>query len=150
MLCQFQVYSRVIQLYIYMYIFFFQILFPYRLLQNIEYSSLCYTVGPCWLSILYIVVCICSSQAPNLSRSPLCKVSFGMTWKVLFVGYLPQCLYNKTFVTNQRTYKVSQIYEIRQIRTQLTCSEEKMRCCMEAIQCCACHSRPCLSQQTFG
>ena len=22
--------------------------FPYRLLQNIEYSSLCYTVGPCW------------------------------------------------------------------------------------------------------
>ena len=25
----------------------FQILFPYRLLQNIEYSSLCYTVGPC-------------------------------------------------------------------------------------------------------
>ena len=37
----------------------FQILFPYSLLQNIEYSSLCYTVGPCWLSILYIVVCIC-------------------------------------------------------------------------------------------
>ena len=29
----------------------FQILFPYRLLQNIEYSSLCYTVAPCWLSI---------------------------------------------------------------------------------------------------
>ena len=27
---------------------FFQILFPYRLLQNIEYSSLYYTVGPCW------------------------------------------------------------------------------------------------------
>ena len=25
----------------------------------IEYSSLCYTVGPCCLSILYIVVCIC-------------------------------------------------------------------------------------------
>ena len=37
----------------------FQILFPYRLLQNIEYSSLCYIVGSCWLSILYIVVCIC-------------------------------------------------------------------------------------------
>ena len=27
-------------------------LFPYRLWQNIEYTSLCYTVGPCWLSIL--------------------------------------------------------------------------------------------------
>ena len=42
---------------IHTYISFFQILFPYRLLQNIEHSSLCYTVGPCWLSILNIVVC---------------------------------------------------------------------------------------------
>ena len=30
----------------------FQILFPYRLLQNTEYSSLCYTVGPFWIYIL--------------------------------------------------------------------------------------------------
>ena len=37
----------------------FQILFPYRLLQDIAYIFLCYTVGPCWLSILYTVVCIC-------------------------------------------------------------------------------------------
>ena len=29
-----------------------QILFPFRLLHNIEQSSLCYTVDPCWLSIL--------------------------------------------------------------------------------------------------
>ena len=35
----------------------FQILFPYRLLQEIEYSSLCYTVGPD-LSALCIVACI--------------------------------------------------------------------------------------------
>ena len=41
------------------YIFFFHILFHYGLLQAIEYSSLCYTVGPCCLSVLYIVVCIC-------------------------------------------------------------------------------------------
>ena len=34
----------------------FQILFPCRLLQDIEQSFLCYTVGPCWLSILNIVV----------------------------------------------------------------------------------------------
>ena len=27
--------------------------FPYRSLQNIEYSSLCYTVGPSWLSIYF-------------------------------------------------------------------------------------------------
>ena len=36
----------------------FQILFPYRLLQNIEYSSLCYSRS-LWLSILYTVVCMC-------------------------------------------------------------------------------------------
>ena len=45
-LCYFQVYSTVIQLYKNIYSFF-QILFPYRLSQNIEYSSLCCTVGPC-------------------------------------------------------------------------------------------------------
>ena len=28
-----------------------QILFPCRFLQSVEQSSLCYTVGPCWLSI---------------------------------------------------------------------------------------------------
>ena len=37
----------------------FQILFPFRLLQNVGQSSLCYTGDPCWLSILNIVVCIC-------------------------------------------------------------------------------------------
>ena len=35
-----------------------KILFPYRSLQNIELSSLYDTLGPCWLSMLYIVVCI--------------------------------------------------------------------------------------------
>ena len=37
----------------------FQIIFPFKLLQNIEQHSLCYTVGPCWLSISNIAVCIC-------------------------------------------------------------------------------------------
>ena len=46
-----------IYIYMYMYIYIciciythilFQILFPYKLLQNIEYSSLCYTVVSCW------------------------------------------------------------------------------------------------------
>ena len=31
----------------------FHILFHYTLLQDIEYSSLCYTVVPCHLSILF-------------------------------------------------------------------------------------------------
>ena len=36
---------------------------PSRLPHNIEQSSLCYTVGPCWLSILNIAVCTCWSQS---------------------------------------------------------------------------------------
>ena len=43
------------RLYIYIH---FQILFPYTLLQSAEYISLCFRVGPCWLSILYAVVYI--------------------------------------------------------------------------------------------
>ena len=32
------------------FFFLFQILFPYRLLHNTEYSSLGYTVDACWFS----------------------------------------------------------------------------------------------------
>ena len=35
-----------------------------RLPHNIEQSSLCYTLSPCWLSILNIVVCTCPSHSP--------------------------------------------------------------------------------------
>ena len=63
-----------IQLYIYIYIHThthththsFYIIFSYGLSQDIEYNSLCYTVGSC-LSILYIMVCICSPLSPTLS-----------------------------------------------------------------------------------
>ena len=68
MLCYFQVGSRVIQVEIHIFIevSLFQILLPYRLSQNTEYSSLCYIVDPCWLFCvcvcvyIYIyIVCIC-------------------------------------------------------------------------------------------
>ena len=49
-------YSKVIQLYKYIYTLF-QIIFHYRLLKDIEYSSPGYTVGPSCLPILYIRVC---------------------------------------------------------------------------------------------
>ena len=38
---------------------FFNIPFHYGLSQDIEYSSLCYTEGPCCLSILNIIAYIC-------------------------------------------------------------------------------------------
>ena len=46
---------------------FFQVIFDFRLLHNIEHSSLCCTAGPCSFSVLYIVECICESQTPELS-----------------------------------------------------------------------------------
>ena len=39
--------------------FLFQIIFHYALLQDTEKSSLCCTVGPCCLLILYLVGYIC-------------------------------------------------------------------------------------------
>ena len=55
---EFQVYNRVIQLYITEYIhiyILFQMIFYYRSLQDIEYHSLCYTVGPCCLPSLNVL-----------------------------------------------------------------------------------------------
>ena len=48
--------------YTYTCIYSFQIIFPFRLLQNIEQNSLCYTVDHCWLSILNIATCTCQFQ----------------------------------------------------------------------------------------
>ena len=57
-----------VHIYIYMCVFFFYILFHYRLFQDVEYNPLCYTVGRCWLSVLYIAVYICQCYFLSLSR----------------------------------------------------------------------------------
>ena len=62
-------------LYIYFFFFLFRF-FSIIVLKDIDYSSLCYTVGPCWLSILYIIVCSYQSQTPNLSLSFPLSVQF--------------------------------------------------------------------------
>ena len=52
-----------ISIYLYMYLsiylYMVQIIFHYRFLEDIEQSSLYYTVNPFCLSILCTVVCIC-------------------------------------------------------------------------------------------
>ena len=53
----------------------FPILFPFRLLQNTERSSLCCTIGACWLSVLSIAVGTCPS-AKILLRSRQAGVLF--------------------------------------------------------------------------
>ena len=50
----------------------FQILSPFRLLESIEQSSLCYTVSPCWLSFKYIYIL---NVAVPLILSLVCAVS---------------------------------------------------------------------------
>ena len=41
-----------------LFIYLFNILFLYGWLQDIEYIFLCYIVGPYWLFVLYIALCI--------------------------------------------------------------------------------------------
>ena len=58
----------------------FQILFHYRLLQDIEYSSLCYMGGPCCFLVLYVVVVYVNLKLltylfPQLPLSPLVSIS---------------------------------------------------------------------------
>ena len=63
---QFQVYNSdsVIHIHVFVLYYSFQILFPVRSLQDINQSSMCYIVGPCWLSILNTEVCTGQSQTP--------------------------------------------------------------------------------------
>ena len=61
-----QMYSPGIQLYIKICPFFFRC---FSLIGY--YKILSYTVGPCWLSILYMVVRICESKTPNMPLSPV-------------------------------------------------------------------------------
>ena len=44
--------------YLQIYVYSFSDSFPFRLLKDVEYSFLWYTVGPYCLSILYIIVCV--------------------------------------------------------------------------------------------
>ena len=69
MMCQLLLYSKVNQVYVYLYPLFFGF-FPFRLLQSIEQNSLCYTVGSHQLSVLYIVVYICYPILPIHSTHP--------------------------------------------------------------------------------
>ena len=63
--------------------------FHYSLSQDIECNSLCYTVGPYCLSILYTIVCICWPQIPNPFLST--PLPLGNHKWVLYIWYLWVC-----------------------------------------------------------
>uniref|UniRef100_A0AAA9SGB3 Adenylate kinase 8 n=1 Tax=Bos taurus TaxID=9913 RepID=A0AAA9SGB3_BOVIN len=58
-------------------------LFSYGLSQSTEQSSLCDTVGPCWLSVLCAAACLCPSQPPD-SSSP--HISSLVTGSLLLIS----------------------------------------------------------------
>mgnify|MGYP000173797179 CR=1 FL=1 len=84
----FHVHSKEIQLYIYI---IFEIIFHYRLLQDIEYRSLCYTVNACYLSISYTLVSV-NLMPLNLS---LLLFPLGNHKFVFYICGVCFCLTNK-------------------------------------------------------
>lgn len=72
-----------------LYLFCFG-LFSYLGYYSVLLSSLYYTVGPHWLTCLYILMCICSSQPPHSSLPPphlSCLVTlslFSKVWVTVF------------------------------------------------------------------
>ena len=65
MLCQSLLYSKVTQLCTCILIFY--IIFHYGLSQDVEYSSLCYTVGPCCFIHSIYIAYVCKPQPPTPS-----------------------------------------------------------------------------------
>ena len=98
-------YSKVSQLHISMDPLFFRFFSHMGHYGSIEYSSLCYTLSSYWLSILYVVVCICESQSPNLSLSPcrssLVIISLFSTSVTLISENLPSCLCSNVIFLNE-------------------------------------------------
>ena len=67
----------------------FQVLFPFRLFQNIEQSSLCYTVGPCWLVIYfkYLLMFLFTMMLGEISPFH----TSGFPWRLLTPCPAPCC-----------------------------------------------------------
>ena len=91
-MCQFLLYSLVIQTNIYLYSFSHTI-FHHILSQEIGYSSLCCTVEPHCLSILNVIVCIYKPQTPppaHFLSPPLANKS--VLYVCESVEGLPNCI----------------------------------------------------------
>ena len=82
--------DSLIHTYIYIYIYIlFHILFHYGLSQDIGYSSLCFTVEPCCLSILYIIVrkCTdCEMKEPCGTHKFLCQIILALRKYLLYLN----------------------------------------------------------------
>ena len=108
MLWQFQADSKGTQLDIYPHVSILpQTPLPRRLLCNVEQSSLCYTVGPCQLSILYIAVCTCPSQI-DIYCEMICHNEFSISqhWSLVLHPKVTKLFFHKIFMGIQFHLKV--------------------------------------------
>ena len=82
----------------------FQILFSYSLLQNIEYSSLCYTIGSCWLSLICRSVC---KSIPSLNLHVFLVLN---NYSGLYMSVTLNCNFASAFVFANNFYNMSKIH----------------------------------------
>ena len=82
----------------------FQILFSYSLLQNIEYSSLCYTVGSCWLSLIYRSV---RMSIPSLNLHVFLVLN---NYSGLYMSVTLDCNFVSAFVFASHFYNMNKIH----------------------------------------
>ena len=83
---------------IHMYTFFFII--SIMAYHDIEYSSLCYTLGPC-PSILHVIVCTCQSQTPTPSLPH--PSSFPATTSLLLCLWVCFCFIDRFVCVSLKT-----------------------------------------------
>ena len=82
-----------------MYPFSPQTSLPSRLLHNIDQSSLCYTVGPCWLSVLNVAVC-----TYGMVFFILFFKFIYFNWKLITLQYCGGFCYTLTWISHGCTY----------------------------------------------
>ena len=125
MLCLFQVYSKAAQLYVHIYThthiyILFQILFHCRLLQDLGYSSLYYTVGPCLFHIQQSISALLSLQlflsmlpVKNLKSMILPQVAVLSISKLLNLLHLkPKCDVFTSVFLQASFYTYSTVFNI--------------------------------------
>ena len=75
------------------------ICFHYDLSQCIDHSSLCYTLELCFLSILYLIACICQPPTPRPSISlplpPLIITCLCSVWESVSTRQKQTCRYSE-------------------------------------------------------
>ena len=114
-------------IYAYTYVLF-QTPYSYRLLQNIEQSSLCCIVGPCWLSV-YMQQCVYinpkfliypSHCFPFGNNKFVFKISESISVK--YILYTLCCVYFFNRVTNHVHFEIVIILKLIILKVSFLCS----------------------------